>query len=178
MISPSGQNSGSVAGAEEWRHGAVELWMTVAEIPQNPSSWTCKYAGQQATFTTTDGGRERPGMRAGARRYRRCEMKDELLLWEQREPPMPQRQCLPARTLIPPSRASIITKWDFPLIGARAKKKNKKKNKNVQLKKAGALSAQMRTQAGRARARTALLTVTDVAPQLLRVHKSKACDGN
>lgn len=49
--------------------------------------------------------------------------------------------------------------------------------KNVQLKSRGSVDTNAYTGV-RARARTALLTVTDVAPQLLRVHKSKACDGN
>lgn len=104
----------------KWHHGAANCEWQSLKSHRILLAETCNFAGQQATFTARNGGREGPGIRAGVRDTGGVKWKTSCCC-ENREPPMPQRECLPARTPIPPSRASIITKWDFPLIGARAK---------------------------------------------------------
>lgn len=169
MIPPYGKYFCTVTGGHRgggevrWRHCAANCRWWPLRAP-NPSSRIkpCNFAGKKGNINAKEP--ERPGISAGVRDTGGVKWKTSCCR-ENREPPMLQRDCLPARTLIPPSRTSIITKWDFPLIGARAKKK-------CSIKKARGLSTQLQT------CMHSLAHSHRRCPQLLRVHKSKACDGN
>lgn len=124
MIPPIAKNSSTVTGGHrggrevKWCHAANCKWQPLRAL--NLSSWTkpFDFAGKKVTFMPWNN--ERPGISAGLRDTGGVKWKTSYCC-ENREPPMLQRNCLPARTLIPPSCASIISKWDFSLIGAWAK---------------------------------------------------------
>lgn len=170
MISPSGQNSGSVTGVEGKSSGVTALQI-VNDSHWNPAEsfeLDLQLCGTAGDLHDEERGKRRAWDPCRRARYRRCEMKDELLLWEQR--------AADAAAPLSPCQDSdpALARLNYHKMGFSS---HRSMGKNVQLKSRGSVDTNAYTGV-RARARTALLTVTDVAPQLLRVHKSKACDGN
>lgn len=103
----------------KWCHAAANCkWRQLTVV--NPSCWTklCDFAGKKAILMLRDkkglGSEQVFEIQAGWNERRAVALRTESRRNRQRD-------CLRARTLILPSCASIISKWDFSLIGTWAK---------------------------------------------------------
>lgn len=171
MIAPYGKYSGTVTGGHrggrevKWRHGAANCkWKPLRAL--NPSSWTkpCNFAGKKVSLTP----RNKKGLGSVQARKIQALRNERRAVAVRTE----SRRCCSATVSLP----ALWSRPRAPQLSQNGIFLSSEHGKKCSIKKARALSTQMHTQA-RARACTALLTVTDVAPSYYAFINQKLVTG-